>query len=555
MAAELVGNTTINIDGKAELQVSSDLWLVDSHATLQSAGILHFGGSFQLTNSAVEVSDSGSRIEGSVVDVSESTVSLTDSASLSVANLNLFSGRFTVSNGATAELTDGFILMGSWADDGPEPAELTIRGEGSQLKSVGQLLAGRLDSQNETHVVVASGGRLITGPGVSLTALSGVIAADPEMPAEALVTGLGSAWTQTGHLSVGHRGQGLLRVEDAGFVQSVDAFVGRQSSANGRVELDRKEGANSGPGGTWQVDRNLWIGGTDAEAGGVGQIDVGPGSTLNVGGRLHFWRGAAVSVHDGGRIGIGVTPEFQANAIVLTTGGTLSGTGQINGSIAATAGTIEPGDPLGTLAIDGSLELGEDVALLYQIGGTALNRVDRIDVTETIDFGGQLVVSLVDGFEPVAGDTFTLMTYGSRQGSFLDSQLPELPGSLNWLLDIGPTTLQLSVVPASTSGDVNLDGLVNRADVALIAAHFGQSNGSTLATGDLDGDSAITLKDLAILQRNLTSSGSPNAAMSSAAVPEPSGVCLIVIAVVSGMLRFRRHAGVRRLATLWAARG
>jgi subtilisin-like proprotein convertase family protein len=53
------------------------------------------------------------------------------------------------------------------------------------------------------------------------------------------------------------------------------------------------------------------------------------------------------------------------------------------------------------------------------------------------------------------------------------------------------------------TGDLNDDRRVDRLDVALLTAEFGQSGGVSIAAGDLDGDGQIGARDLALLQTHL----------------------------------------------------
>jgi len=53
--------------------------------------------------------------------------------------------------------------------------------------------------------------------------------------------------------------------------------------------------------------------------------------------------------------------------------------------------------------------------------------------------------------------------------------------------------------PAPCPGDVNGDNAVNLTDLATLLANFGTPSGMTLAQGDLDGDRDADLTDLALL--------------------------------------------------------
>jgi hypothetical protein len=71
----------------------------------------------------------------------------------------------------------------------------------------------------------------------------------------------------------------------------------------------------------------------------------------------------------------------------------------------------------------------------------------------------------------------------------------------------------------TTYGDVDLDGDVDRRDAALVATQFGRTGPATWASGDWDISGSTDLADLARLQANFSqSAGSPTAAASASAV-------------------------------------
>jgi hypothetical protein len=84
-------------------------------------------------------------------------------------------------------------------------------------------------------------------------------------------------------------------------------------------------------------------------------------------------------------------------------------------------------------------------------------------------------------------------------------------GSINQL----DVTELVEVLMGTQYGDVNLDGLVNEADLAWLADGWKQGTGFGWATGDMTGDSRINEADLAYLADNWKQ-------LSAAAVPEPA---------------------------------
>ena len=64
--------------------------------------------------------------------------------------------------------------------------------------------------------------------------------------------------------------------------------------------------------------------------------------------------------------------------------------------------------------------------LEIQLGGTtAGTEYDQLTVTGTATMAGTLNVSLIDGFIPQVGDSFTILPYGTRSGGFSTLNVPE----------------------------------------------------------------------------------------------------------------------------------
>lgn len=92
-------------------------------------------------------------------------------------------------------------------------------------------------------------------------------------------------------------------------------------------------------------------------------------------------------------------------------------------------------------------------------------------------------------------------------------------------------TIDFTPPPVRTAGDINNDGVVNGADVALLASSYGiTTTANNFDLGEFSGDGLVGLADMAILQRNI----SPLGLGSPAAVPEPAGMTLICCGVCLG---------------------
>ena len=91
------------------------------------------------------------------------------------------------------------------------------------------------------------------------------------------------------------------------------------------------------------------------------------------------------------------------------------------------------------------------------------------------------------------------------------------------------------------TGDANLDGKVDFADLLTLARHYGSSN-ATWSTGDFDADGTVDFADLAALARNYgqTATASLGGAVSAVdQLPEPAPLVLILLC--AGLLLLRRR--------------
>jgi len=95
------------------------------------------------------------------------------------------------------------------------------------------------------------------------------------------------------------------------------------------------------------------------------------------------------------------------------TGGTLHA-GNVQFALTNQGGTLAPGQSAGTTLIDGtgaSYDQLDPGILAIELGGyTAGTEYDVLDVAGPVNLAGSLQVSLIDGFVPVTGDTFDVVT-------------------------------------------------------------------------------------------------------------------------------------------------
>lgn len=451
------------------------------------------------------------------------TATLTIEAGAAVSALLATVGRFIGGNGAATVTGPG----STWTND--------------NLAVGYQSGTGTLDVQNGGHISSANG---------SVGNSSGT--------GTATISGAGSVWDISGALSIAFLGAGTLLVENSGSVSSLSAHLGFGSGANATATVT---GANSAwtigalgiemsangatstlnlTGGTVTVGGNITDGGS-----GVSTLTL-DGGTLNmqnhnIGGttpidNLNFRSGTlrnVTQINNGAgltKVGPGTLVLNTANTytgltsvgegvlrvsnstasatgtgfVSVSNGATLAGTGRIGGPL-QNNGSAAPGASAGTLTIQNTYTQGANGSLDVEIGGTAAGtQYDRLAVTGTATLAGTLNVSLINGFIPALGNTFDVLTAGTRSGTFATVNVPTLPGSMSWEIQHLPTSVRLSVVEGAVPGDVDGDGHVTLNDLTILLSGFGFCVGDPgfISATDFDGDGCTNLADLTVLLAN-----------------------------------------------------
>jgi hypothetical protein len=159
-------------------------------------------------------------------------------------------------------------------------------------------------------------------------------------------------------------------------------------------------------------------------------------------------------------------------------------------------GTFAPGLSPG-LVFGSNVAFGGDAVIEMEIGGpTAGIQHDKLVDVGSLTLGGMLRVQLINGYEPVSGDSFDLFDWHVLVGQFdsIDLSLSQLPQGLSWNVANISTDGTISVVTDVILGDVNQDGLVNLLDIQPFVGLL--SNGGFLAEADTNQDGLVNLLDI-----------------------------------------------------------
>jgi hypothetical protein len=232
-------------------------------------------------------------------------------------------------------------------------------------------------------------------------------------------------------------------------------------------------------GGAWESGTN-WNKGFAPVNGAVVTIPDLPGSatitysggTTNVK-TVNSFEGLTIAA---GTLNLGAGPAdvstFRAGAPLTLSGGTLGGLGTLNvlsslnlnggmltggltiaANVDNASGTVMPGSSPGALTISGNYVQGPGGTLLVEIGGTApASQYDQLVVNGNATLGGTLQVTLVNGFVPLGGETFTVVrASGSVSGAFAGTSYPASPPFSAAYL---PSSVLISAAPLLPPGAI-----------------------------------------------------------------------------------------------------
>ncbi len=290
----------------------------------------------------------------------------------------------------------------------------------------------------------------------------------------------------------------------------------------------------------------------DTQAGSTGVTNEGMMKAEGAGG-LEIAFGAFSNASGGQLIADSSVAVLENATLTNEFGGTISGSGVleiIDGSF-TNHGTIAPGNSPGILTVQGDYTQGSTGELEIELAqsGAAGTDYDQLAVTGNVALDGTLELQALDGFIPSYGDTFDVLTYGSRSGVF--GQVtgailsPEL--ALGQFYDDTNSVLQLL---ATAPGDANGDLIVNIADFGLLAGNFNQPG--IWGQGDFDGNGVTNINDFGLLAANFNGDfdelSAAAAEIGITFVPEP-GTAAILLLTLAAVVRHRPRPSTTTRAT------
>jgi hypothetical protein len=153
-------------------------------------------------------------------------------------------------------------------------------------------------------------------------------------------------------------------------------------------------------------------------------------------------------IFGGGTYVLNSGSSLTSAGIVQVTGGTL----EVNATVSVLNlgvlnGTLQI-DSNGILNVSGNYDQQTTGTLLIQLGGTTAGAgYGQLNVTGTANIAGPLSVVYVNDYLPSLGDSFQVVTFGGRNGSFSSMSLPGLPPGEHWASAYDPNDFTLTVAP------------------------------------------------------------------------------------------------------------
>lgn len=201
---------------------------------------------------------------------------------------------------------------------------------------------------------------------------------------------------------------GGLKVNSNGFdIATAVAFDGvgaLTKQGSGNLTLNA---ITTHTGGTFVSGGTLTLSATGG-LGGTGQIDIASGASLNA----------------------------SASGLSLLAGQNLTGKGSVAGNVNVGAGTLAPGNSIGTLTFANDLTLTSTSISNFEIIKLTLSDADLANVTGALTLAGTINVTSLGGTF-ANGDTFNLFDAATIAGNFATVNLPATTGTDYWVNNLG----------------------------------------------------------------------------------------------------------------------
>lgn len=444
------------------------------------------------------------------------TATLTSNA-VATYNSGLRMGALGSGGSTNATISGGARLVSndSLSTGGEAASNVTLNVTGGRVESDGPISLMRGTTTTVSAAGVIEGQNVVLGSNGGTTITS--------------VTGANSLLKARGTLTAGRAGTSNLGISAGGKVESLGAtIIGELAGSNGTVIV-------SGSDSRLNVGSSLTIGGS-----GTGALEIHPGGF--------------VPVTNGVSIGVSGTLDLTGGALETTVGQSIASSGLIRASGGSqirsdvvNAGTLNLLDASVTRSVTmqansqmtadnstvGSLTQQPTADLKFAL--RSASDFDNLAVTGAASLGGDVVISLLGGFAPIAGTELQVLTASSISGMpTFDFSAAPLGSGLAWAVALSPTSISLVVLSTGIAGDYNADGTVNAADYTI----WRDNHGSTAVLPNDPSGGTIGVAQYNTWRNNFGLSNGP-ALSPATSVPEPQAWLLSALACVAAVFYCR----------------
>lgn len=471
------GGATVTSNGVNLTQsaVRSSRVIVGGSGTTWNTGALSASGTANLAGDMITLDGGAVMNSTSAVLYSRMTASgagtVWNSGALLVGSgSGINPGRLTISNGAIVNSTSGQI-GGAFQGAGQGLTSVGAVEVSGGRWNVGSDLTMGLDTSNWASLSIRDGGVVEVNSGsgavvlspLSFLSLGGGANSAPGTLGAARVTLAPNSFLNFSHNSSGFAfapviaGSGMI-----GAALGTTILTGDSSAFTGTTSIDA--------GGTLQIGNG---GGTGALGGNIAnahQLIVNRSGALTLGGIISgagtfTLNGTATTTLTGTNTYTGATTvnggtllvngSIGASAVTVNNGATLGGTGTVGSTTIASGGTLSPGASIGTLTVNGNLVFNPGSTFHVEIG-SASN--DRVNVTGTASLNGGVAAFASNSV--FTSGTYTLLNAaGGISGTF--SPLATTPSALAHLnYDANNVFLVVNAGPKETFSMSTRDALV-----------------------------------------------------------------------------------------------
>jgi hypothetical protein len=180
-------------------------------------------------------------------------------------------------------------------------------------------------------------------------------------------------------------------------------------------------------------------------------------------------------------------------------GGVLNGSGLVDANVVNSGGSVEPGESIGLLSVEGNYTQTIAGALTIEIEnvGTPGSDHDQLALTGNATLGGVLRLESFNGYTPQIGDTFTVLTASAVLGRF-HAVIP----CGTYEVSYTATTVEIEVISGPpVLGDLSCDGDADFQDAGFLCLQLGLTSADPNFNpqADLNDDGEIDYEDRAIM--------------------------------------------------------